>query len=250
MEVVSQAEHLRRLVADARRSGDGPARQKVANDIKTATRGLQRAAESFGEIAIARSVQVLVEAAAALEVPALDALDALAVALSTGRAATPTPVAPIAAAPPPADAPTLVIPTPVRPSAAVPAQPPAPPAPPPRVSVPRPTPSLAPTPYIPMPAVSRATGAIVMPAPTGASLQHALESGLSSLKKLNEEPMAEPAHVDDDDGVVPIQDLVYRGKAALARAIEVGESIKSGSTQPDQETLAELFDLLELATSE
>ena len=101
-----------------------------------------------------------------------------------------------------------------------------------------------------MAAISRATGAFVVPAPTGASLQHALESGLSGLAKLNDEPMAEPAHVDEDDGVVPIQDLLYRGKAALARAIVVGETIKVGGTPPDQDALAELFDLLELATSE
>lgn len=89
-----------------------------------------------------------------------------------------------------------------------------------------------------------------MPAPSGPSLQHALDSGLTGLAKLNDEPMAEPAHVDDDDGLVPIQDLLYRGKAALTRAIAVGEAIKSGSTAADHDTLAELFDLLELATSE
>jgi hypothetical protein len=50
--------------------------------------------------------------------------------------------------------------------------------------------------------------------------------------------------------VVPIQDLLYRGKAALARAIVVGESIKVAGMAPDQDALAELFDLLELATSE
>ena len=89
-----------------------------------------------------------------------------------------------------------------------------------------------------------------MPAPSGASLHHALESGLTGLARLNDEPLAEPANVDEDDGMVPIQDLLYRGKAALARAIAVGETIKSGSGAPDQDTLAELFDLLELATSE
>jgi len=97
--------------------------------------------------------------------------------------------------------------------------------------------------------VSRASGAIITPAPTGSVLEEALASGLTGLARLNDAPLAEPAHVEDD-GVVPIQDLLYRGKAALARAIVVGEAIKSGSTSADQDTLAELFDLLELATSE
>jgi hypothetical protein len=89
-----------------------------------------------------------------------------------------------------------------------------------------------------------------MPAPSGDSLHQALESGLSGLSRLGDEPLAEPVPVDEDEGVVPIQDLLYRGKSALARAIEVGDSIKSGAHAPDQETLAELFDLLELATTE
>lgn len=242
MEVVSQAEHLRRLVSDARRATDGPSKQRVAIDLKSGTLALQRAAESFGEAATARAAQGLVQAAAALEAPALDALDALAVSLSTGRAAQPTPIWPSSAVAPPAViSPQVPAATPVAATPVAPVR---------TVETPRATPSLAPTPYIPMAAISRATGAFVVPAPTGASLQHALESGLSGLAKLNDEPMAEPAHVDEDDGVVPIQDLLYRGKAALARAIVVGETIKVGGTPPDQDALAELFDLLELATSE
>lgn len=97
--------------------------------------------------------------------------------------------------------------------------------------------------------MSRATGAIVMPAPTGAALQHALDSGLSGLARLNDEPLAEPQNVEDD-GVVPIQDLLYRGKAALARAREVGDNIKAAGLSPDADALAELFDLLELAASD
>lgn len=251
MEVVSQAEHLRRLVADARSASGGPLRQRAANDLRSAARALQRAAESFGEAGTARSVQALTEPAAALEVMALDALDRIAVALSsgqsvTGRAAPPT----TAAAETPVATPLVT--EAASPSAEEPAAPtlPAQPAPDvPRPPAPTPAPHTS-TPYVGTHAVSRATGAIVMPAPTGPSLQHALESGLSGLARLNDEPLAEPENVDEDDGVVPIQDLVYRGKSALTRAIAVGESIKSGATTADQETLAELFDLLELAATE
>ena len=219
LEVVSQAEHLRRLIADARSAGLGPARQKVGNEIRAAVRALQRAAESFSEAAIARQAQALVEPSAALELSALDALEQMANQLAAGRAAEPTPV--IAA-------------TPV---VAAPVVPPAPTAAPRRATV-------------ETPRMSRATGSIVLPAPTGQTLRHALDAGLSGLARLNEEPLAEPAHVPEDDGVVPIQDLLYRGKAALARAREVGDAIKAAGLAPDPDALAELFDLLELAASE
>ncbi|MDA1081228.1 MAG: Hpt domain-containing protein [Gemmatimonadetes bacterium] len=264
MEVVSQAEHLRRLIADARTAAEGPNRQRAANELRASTRALQRAAESFGESATALAVQALVEPAAALETRALDELDRVAMLLAN-PAAAPTAAAttaavPTAAVPTAAATPTPAVThvaVPVAPPAALPltpatpplAQPAAPPLPTPARPM-RPAPSLAPTPYMGTAAISRATGAFVMPAPSGTSLEHALESGLTGLARLNDEPMAEPANIDEDDGVVPIQELVYRGRAALARAIEVGESIKSGGATPDQKTLAELFDLLELATTE
>jgi len=223
MEVVSHAEHLRRLVSDARSAAEGPLRQRAGNELRSAVRALQRAAESFGETETARLVQALAEPAAAMEVRALDELDRVARSLAQPAGDTPT--------------------RPATPAAAIPTTPPA-------ARQTTGTPSLAPTPYMGTPAVSRATGAIVMPAPSGSSLENALASGLTGLARLNDEPLAEPANVDEDDGAVPIQDLVYRGKAALARAIEVGEAIKAGVGAPDQDALAELFDLLELATTE
>ncbi|MCC7194740.1 MAG: hypothetical protein IT356_04195 [Gemmatimonadaceae bacterium] len=211
LEVVSHAEHLRGLVAAARSASADPARQRAAADLRAAARALQRAAESFGEQAVALTMKALVEPAAALELRALDELDRVAAVLAAGRPATPpgTPAAP---------------PTPRAET---------PPAPAPAAAT----------------AFSRATGAIVMPAPTGASLEQALASGLTSLERLSAEPLAEPAIVDEDDGVVPIQELLYRGRAALLRAVEVGAVMKAGGA-PGEDALAELFDLLELATTE
>lgn len=248
MEVVSQAEHLRRLVADARTPGAGPSRAKVASELKSAVRALQRAAESFGEAETAQLMQSMVEPAAAMDARALDTLDALAAALASGtsKPATAAPRASVAVPAAATPAPTQEAPTPVAPTPVAPA--PAPPLPVPGVT-PRAMPALAPTPYMGTPSVSRATGAMVTPAPTGAALQHALDSGLSGLARLNDEPMAEPQNVEDD-GVVPIQDLLYRGKSALARARVVGEEIKAAGLSPDADALAELFDLLELAASD
>lgn len=223
MEVVSQAEHLRRLVADARTQGAGPARAKVASELTSAVRALQRAAESFGEAETAHHMQSMVEAAGAMDARTLDTLDLLAVALASepAKPKTPTPRALVAV----------------------------PDSPPPAVATPTVATPAAQTPVVPTPTVSRATGAMVMPALTGAALQHALDSGLSGLARLNDEPLAEPQNVEDD-GVVPIQDLLYRGKSALARARVVGQEIKAGGLSPDADALAELFDLLELAASD
>jgi chemotaxis protein histidine kinase CheA len=244
MEVVSQAEHLRRLVADARTAASGPSRQRTGNDLRAAARALQRAAESFGEQDVARMVQGLVEPAAALETRALDELDRVAASLAAGSRPTPvvSPATP-SAAPPPAPPAATAAPAAKRPTPAAPPR--AEPAPPRPAAA-----ALAPTPYMGTPAVSRATGAIVMPAPTGDTLEQALASGLSSLERLSAEPLAEPAVVEEDEGIVPIQDLLYRGRAALLRAVEVGEAIKAGGAAPSADALAELFDLLELATTE
>src|ERR1035437_1510728 len=59
--VASQAEHLRRLVGDARRAADAPTRQRIGHELRSAIRNLARAAGSFGESAMAGSLGALVE---------------------------------------------------------------------------------------------------------------------------------------------------------------------------------------------
>ena len=53
----------------------------------------------------------------------------------------------------------------------------------------------------------------------------------------------------DDATVVPIDDLLYRGRAALERAIEVRDLMRLSGGNTD-EALAELFDLLDLAATD
>ena len=85
-------------------------------------------------------------------------------------------------------------------------------------------------------------------APSGAALHSLLSQGIAGLSGLDNEPLSEPAEIDDD-GIVAIQELLYRGPAALKRARELSASLKK-SAAPDPETLAELYDLLELAAAE
>ncbi|MGQ0539117.1 MAG: hypothetical protein ACT4R6_09250, partial [Gemmatimonadaceae bacterium] len=68
---------------------------------------------------------------------------------------------------------------------------------------------------------------------------------------LSRAPLVEPASLGDED-VVPIESLLYRGRAALDRALAVRDEVlrgRAGGTSTEA-ALAELFDLLELARRE
>ena len=49
---------------------------------------------------------------------------------------------------------------------------------------------------------------------------------------------------------VPIDTLLYRGRAALDRALEIREHVISSGRSPDSATVQELFDLVALAATE
>lgn len=49
---------------------------------------------------------------------------------------------------------------------------------------------------------------------------------------------------------VAIDTLLYRGKAALQRALEIREEVIAAGSAPGQETIDELLDLVALASSE
>ena len=219
LEVVSQAEHLRRLVGDARRAADAPSRQRLGRELRSAVRALARWTRSFGEVVIADSLDALIERAAALEPMALAGLDETAELLASRVDA---PLAPRIAA--------------------VVAR-----ATPPRAPTPVPAPPLVAAREIGSEPVRAATPA--EPAPSGAALHDMLGAGLSGLANLEETPLAEPVEIEDD-GVVPIQDLLYRGRAALRRAAQLGQSFRRAGSAPNPDELAELYDLLELAEAE
>jgi hypothetical protein len=62
-------------------------------------------------------------------------------------------------------------------------------------------------------------------------------------------PFSQPVPLPEDD-VVPIEALLYRGRAALDRAVEIRDDLRSRPTPADATALEELFDLLELARAE
>jgi hypothetical protein len=103
--------------------------------------------------------------------------------------------------------------------------------------------ALAPTPPSATPAIG--LGSTRAPTPA-ASL---IESTLSALEGLEPAAFAERFSIPEDR-LVPIQDLLYRGRAALDRAVEIRDALRSAKRYDDREALDELFDLLDLARVE
>jgi chemotaxis protein histidine kinase CheA len=258
IEVVSQAEHLRRLVADGRAAGDPATRTRLTRELRAALRALRTTADSFEEREVAQFAAATHDRAAALEVFALDALDEAAALLADPRtepghlqkrlaalAAGRSMDASIGAA--------FTTDTSTRPAEITPTDPslgalfgrgPTPIAGQPLV----PIESLAPTPA-PAPAVPAAgapPGAL-----SGAGLTAALGQGIAGITRLDRSPLSPPAAIDGvDPDVIPIDELLLRGPAALARARELAAALHAGSLDPAPAVLAELDDLLALAGAE
>ena len=224
LEVVSRAEHLRRLVGDARRAADAPSRQRLGHELRSAVRTLARSAGSFGETAVAHSLDALLEGAARLDALALTGLDEAGALLASRADAPLAPrIAEIVARATPVRSATPIIPT--------------------RVVAPTPSPVAA-SPVSPRAAPSKPAAAT-----SGSELHDLLGAGISGLSTLDDTPLAEPTELEDD-GVVPIQDLLYRGRSALKRATQLGQSYRRAGAAPSADELAELYDLLELAEAE
>ena len=76
-----------------------------------------------------------------------------------------------------------------------------------------------------------------------------LDAGIAKLGTLRTEPLAVPAPLPEQPAV-PIDVLLYRGRAAIERCIEIRDQVRSAGGPVDAETLGELFDLLELALTD
>lgn len=223
LEVVSQAEHLRRLVGDARSARDDLARERVRRDLRQALRGLRHAAESFGERDAATFIASHLDSVVQLDGAALRALDEVATMLSQ-PAVSQSNVGERVSALRISRTSSL---TPIS-SAAVLAAPDAPPEE--RVA----------------PAAMRvAAEAVTVAAPPPNRLDF-LDAGIKNLGALERAPLSAPAPIPEQPPV-PIGVLLYRGRAALERCIRIRDEIKDGGSPAAPAALDELFDLLDLA---
>ncbi len=243
LEMVSLSEHLRQVLDAARTAEDAAALSRVRRDLRRALRAMQLAAESFGELELAHLIERQSASADPTDRGSLATLAALATVASeapepgvslesrlrhviAGTAAKPAattrPAAPAA--------PAAVPPAPAAPAAvAAPTAPPRPAAPAPAPAAPRPL---------------AAAAADHLPA-----IGSLIDSSLAALESFTAQPFARPTPIPETT-VVPIESLLYRGRAALDRAIEVSDVLRRAAPGSDAAALAELFDLLELARAD
>lgn len=245
MEVVSQAEHLQRLVSDARHAHDNATRVRAGRELLRALHALRATAESFLESDVARFIESSFAAASALDTLALNAIGEVATLLSNpatdGKQLTDRLRALAATR-------SLDTAIGVGFSPMGRATPESVPTTEPKLStmfgggappVPRPSRPAAP-PREPAGATGGAT--------KGADLQALLASGIAGLNMLDKEPFSQPADIEEE--MLPITHFLYRGRAALERAIELRNEIRQRGSAPESSELDELFALLDLATAE
>lgn len=253
LELVSQVEHLRGLLGDARNAPDASARERMRRELRRTLRVLAELAASFGEVEIEEFVNAYLEATTSVDADVLAALERMSAVLSRpelegdalteammealeasgARPATPYSSAPAVPARPQAP-PTPAMPTPPRPAPPRPAaqQPAAPERPAPRFATPR--------------GLTPAHGGRVVTPAAGDQLASAIDSSIAGLESLSTRPLTPSAPLPDQPPV-PIDQLVYRGRAALERAIEIRDQLRRSGGTPSPEALGELFDLLDLA---
>jgi HPt (histidine-containing phosphotransfer) domain-containing protein len=204
-EVVARAEHLRRLVAEARVAMDAFTRERVRRDLKSHLGRMDDFARSYG----AQQVASVVSEVAALDSfddpGVLDTIEAVARTLTTPGISTDDMERRVAV----------------------------------RERVRHETPPSIPATSTP------ATPARSSGAHSGRELHALLGTSITRLASLEDVPLAEPSRVDENV-IVPVDSILYRGSAALDRAREVRDTMRAQGGV-DEEALSELYDLLELA---
>lgn len=279
MEVVSLAEHLKGVVAMVRATPDPLERERTRRELRRALRAIQQSAVSFGEQNVADLIAMHANVADRVDEKSLATIERIVQTIAYPdapvSASAPTPIAGTRAVPErtPARSPavrmtpaarmTPVNPftptgstTPVRPAPrAVPMTPSRPSTPPASlesvapVRVPTPVTGMQPlSPADPTPAIDSSPFALPEVEVPPDEHVESLDEGIAALDAFTSHPFAEPVPVDA--AVVPIEALLYRGRSAVERAIELRQQIEDAGGRPSSDQLGELFDLLDLALEE
>jgi hypothetical protein len=213
--VISQAEHLRVLIAECSSAPDSAAVGRLGRALRSAVRALQSAAESFGQRELATFLGRAADRLLARPTPSGPALDPRVVMALSEIATLLTE---------PATSPTTLMR---------------------RISELTASTSSGLTPATSHAPVQRGR----QPTPTGRELQTFLQSGIAGFSTLSSRPLSQPVPLVDET-VVPIQTLLYSGRSALDRARELRSEIAHHGGSPSPDALAELFDLLDLAAAD
>ena len=246
LELVSLGEHLRQVVDGARRVGDAASVNRARRDLRGALRALQAAAASFGERDVAEFVAGHAAAVDDLDFQGLATLDDLASLLAdpgvrgerlrtrlrevareheiTTTAGTDL-----------SDEPGVELIGRLTPPVS-----PRQPGPTPPVARPA-------TPATPTARAAQPTPATSAPSTNGATAL--IDSSIAAIDALGSNPFGEPVPIPEDT-LVPIESVLYRGRAALDRAVEIRDEMRRAGAHIDRIALEELFDLLELARAE
>ena len=231
LEAVGQGEHLRRVISDAREARDDLARERVRREFRQALRGLQQTASSFGEHDITSFVTASADAIGRLEPAALDALEQVASVLSQQGATAQGFSERLAAV----RAPRGPVMTPVMSA--------------PAIAPPRGAPEERVAPAVADIASAVLTTAVAQAAASASRLGELLDSGIRSLGALRATPLSSAPAIAEQPPV-PIDVLLYRGRAAVERCVQIRDDVRKAGGSPDADALAELFDLLDLALTD
>jgi hypothetical protein len=81
------------------------------------------------------------------------------------------------------------------------------------------------------------------------ALSDLLDRGIRTLDTLPKTPLSNPVAIPEQPPV-PIDVLLYRGRAAIERAREIRDEARRSGAPLSPDRLAELFDLIDLALAE
>jgi len=221
MEVVSLGEHLHRVIDEARSATDDIQREHAKGGLGRALRAIRATAASFGQMAVVQTVEDCLERTGDLGLSALDAISTFASTISPAATA-PTPLATSAVG---------LRMSAVRGAVAALGSPPP-----------------APAARRPSRPITAATVASLNATPSAPGLSASLDASIAAFDSLALERMAEPTPLDD--ALISVDALQYRGRAALDRAIELRDGLRSASGAPAADVLEEIYDLLGLARVE
>jgi hypothetical protein len=220
LELVSQAEHLRRLIAEGREATDPIALGRVRRELRSAMRALASSAHSFGEEKLAETLVRTEAAITSLDHDTLERVERIAQVLAAAddrmeRVAERVERSTAGGTSSDRDR---------------------------REATSRPAESA-------VPSERQAPIGPRSPTPTGKDLYALLESGIDEIGKLRDRPLTPPAPLDTDE-IVPIASLLYRGMAALERARILRDEVRASGGTPSAELVDELVDLVALAAAE